>query len=411
MLPEEFPLVLTVFTVMGAWRISRARVLTRRAAAIETLGAATVLCTDKTGTLTENRMSIVALAAGDEILRLERGRERDWPDKLRHLVKCGMLASSPASFDPMDKAFYALDAQLKGGNGAVEREAVLVRSYGLRPDLLAVTQAWKIPDAEDYAVAAKGAPEAIAALCRLGPEEKTLLARDVDRMAADGMRVLGVAEARFRGQDWPASPKEFEFTFLGLVGLADLLRPSVPGAVRECRSVGVRVVMITGDYPATARAIARKAGIASNGVITGDEIETIDESELRRCATTASVFARIMPAQKLRIIRALRANAEVVAMTGDGVNDAPSLKAADIGIAMGDAAQTWRARRQPWFCLMMISDRSSRQSASAGVFTTICVRRWAIFSPCTSRSPGWRSFPSSQACPLSCYPSTSPFSK
>ena len=335
MLPEEFPLVLTVFTVMGAWRISRARVLTRRAAAIETLGEATVLCTDKTGTLTENRMTIVCLAAGDEMFRLESGRETDLPDGFRRLVDCGRLASAPDPFDPMERAFHALAAQVGSSKSDAEDKQELVHSYGLRPDLLAVTQVWKVSGTDDCRVAAKGAPEAIAALCRLDQEALGALARDVDRMAAEGMRVLAVAEARFRGEEWPASPKGFAFTCLGLVGLADPLRASVLGAVKECRSAGIRVIMITGDYPATALAIANKAGLAADTVVTGDDIEAMSDAELNRRVASVSVFARTMPAQKLRIVRALKATGAVVAMTGDGVNDAPSLKAADIGIAMG----------------------------------------------------------------------------
>ncbi|SHK22098.1 Ca2+-transporting ATPase [Roseomonas rosea] len=335
MLPEEFPLVLTVFMVMGAWRISQARVLTRRAAAIETLGAATVLCTDKTGTLTENRMSIVCLAAGAEMLRLEPRREGSLPERFRCLVDYGRLASAPDPFDPMEKAFHALAAQFGRGEGHPGRKEELVRTYGLRPDLLAVTQVWKVPGTDDCRVAAKGAPEAIAALCRFDPEVLAALARDVDRMATEGMRVLAVAEARFRGEDWPTSPKGFAFTFLGLVGLADPLRSSVLEAVRECRSAGIRVVMITGDYPATALTIAGKAGLDTDAVVTGDDIEAMSEAELSRRVASVSVFARTMPAQKLRIVRALKATGAIVAMTGDGVNDAPSLKAADIGIAMG----------------------------------------------------------------------------
>jgi Ca2+-transporting ATPase len=335
MLPEEFPLVLTVFTVMGAWRISQERVLTRRAAAIETLGAATVLCSDKTGTLTENRMSIAALAADGEAMYLEPGQVVSLPGALRHLVKCGALASAPASFDPMDKAFQSLDEEIGRSESKPAGKAELVRSYGLRPDLLAVTQIWKLPGEDGYTVAAKGAPEAVAALCRFGPEALAILPRVVARMATGGMRVLAVAEARFYGQDLPESPRDFEFTFLGLAGLADPLRPSVFAAVRECYSAGIRVIMITGDHPATALAIARKAGIAAGTVLTGDDIEAMDEAELQRRVTPVSVFARIMPVQKLRIVRALKAAGNVVAMTGDGVNDAPSLKAADIGIAMG----------------------------------------------------------------------------
>jgi len=333
MLPEEFPLVLTVFTVMGAWRISRARVLTRRAAAIETLGAATVLCTDKTGTLTENRMAIAALAVAGETYKPspEPRHAQPLPAKFQTLVDCGRLASAPEAFDPMDKAFHALAS-------AKNTQETLVHSYGLRPDLLAVTQVWQIAGTDSYRIAAKGAPEAIATLCQFDAAALAKLTHEVNALAAQGMRVLAVAQAAAtnpHAQAWPASPKEFAFNFVGLVGLADPLRASVPDAVRECRSAGIRVVMITGDYPGTARAIAHAAGLASDAVLTGDEIEAMSDAELSQHIPAVSVFARIMPAQKLRIVRALKAAGEVVAMTGDGVNDAPSLKAADIGIAMG----------------------------------------------------------------------------
>ena len=167
------------------------------------------------------------------------------------------------------------------------------------------------------------------------PRIVAALTQSVDAMAAEGLRVLGVARASFAGEPWPDSQHDFAFEFLGLVGLADPLRPSVPDAVSECRSAGIKVVMITGDYPATARAIARQAGLDAEDVVTGEELEKLSEAELARRVRTATVFARIMPEQKLRIVNALKANGEIVAMTGDGVNDAPSLKAAHIGIAMG----------------------------------------------------------------------------
>ena len=333
MLPEEFPLVLTVFTVMGAWRISRIRVLTRRASAIETLGAATVLCTDKTGTLTENRMSIVALAVHGETLPLDPDQPVPLPDRFRHLVERGRLACAPDPFDPMEKAFHALAAP--AGHEAPAAPQTLLHRYGLRPDLLAVTQVWQGPGEREAIIASKGAPEAIAGLCRLDATARAALARDVDWMAAAGMRVLAVAEATGHGQDWPPSPTAFAFTLIGLVGLADPLRASVPEAVRECRSAGLRVVMITGDYPATALAIAGRAGLAADRCVSGDELAAMSDAELGRHVASIPVFARVMPDQKLRIVRALKAGGAIVAMTGDGVNDAPSLKAADIGIAMG----------------------------------------------------------------------------
>jgi Ca2+-transporting ATPase len=338
MLPEELPVVLTVFMAMGAWRISKARVLTRRAASIETLGSATVLCTDKTGTLTENRMSIAELRLPDgNVFRLRETTNAQVPSNFRELAVHGLLASAPVPFDPMEKAFheFARDG-LEIADGLPGPDWKLAHSYGLRPDLLAMTQLWqRDEDTDAFAVAAKGAPEAIAQLCRLGPAELETVHLAVDAMAVEGLRVLGVAKAVHKGERWPESQHDFLFMFVGLVGLADPLRPSVPEAVRECRSAGIRVVMITGDYPATARAIARQAGLDASEVLTGEAIEQLDDTELARRARTASVFARIMPEQKLRIVQALKADGEIVAMTGDGVNDAPSLKAAHIGVAMG----------------------------------------------------------------------------
>ena len=339
MLPEEFPVVLAVFMAMGAWRISRARVLTRRAAAIETLGSATVLCTDKTGTLTENRMSIARLQPenGDTISPRQTSLT-SLPDNTRDIALYGLLASAPEPFDPMERAFHDFARAHLPGTLLPSRQGwTLAHSYGLRADLLAVTQVWQ-PDAQNSAfiVAAKGAPETIIRLCRLADEKRASIRQALDKMAAEGLRVLAVAKALYEGQAFPETPHDFAFEFLGLVGLADPLRPSVPTAVRDCRSAGIRVVMITGDYPATASAIARQAGLdAGDFVLSGEVMDKLDDRSLREQTRGACVFARIMPEQKLRIVQTLKADGEIVAMTGDGVNDAPSLKAAHIGIAMG----------------------------------------------------------------------------
>ncbi|MBS1167499.1 MAG: ATPase [Proteobacteria bacterium] len=330
MLPEEFPVVLTVFMAMGAWRISQARVLTRRAAAIETLGSATVLCTDKTGTLTENRMSIAHLRLSDGSA-VPAGP--DLSEAFRAMVDVGVLASAEAPTDPMEKAFHHLGRTQTDAPSPPPRR--LVQEYGLRPDLLAMTNVWAGSE-EDEAVlvAAKGAPEAVARLCRFDDEALAALGGEVDALAARGLRVLGVARAS-ASHPLPEDQSGFPFEFLGLVGLADGLRASVPAAVAECRSAGISVVMITGDYPATARAIATAAGIDAADVVTGDDLQTLDDAALAARVKTATVFARTMPEQKLRIVNAFKAGGAVVAMTGDGVNDAPSLKAAHIGIAMG----------------------------------------------------------------------------
>jgi P-type Ca2+ transporter type 2C len=336
MLPEEFPLVLTVFMVMGAWRISQARVLTRRAAAIETLGAATVLCTDKTGTLTRNLMAVAELWVEGQVLPVSGTGDSKLPERFRALAEYGILASAPEPFDPMEKAIHAIGVRLPESAAGRHSGWRLAHGYGLRPELLAVVQLWQAPvHAGDYVVAAKGAPEAVAALCHLESIILSDLRRAADDMAARGMRILGVARASFSGSEWPTTPHGFDFEFLGLIGLADPLRPTVPAAVQECRFAGIRVVMVTGDYPTTARAIAGQAGIEIAEVATGTEIEAIGDADLATRVRNVTVFARIMPEQKLRIVNAFKANGDIVAMTGDGVNDAPSLKAAHIGIAMG----------------------------------------------------------------------------
>ena len=329
MLPEEFPLVLAVFTVMGAWRLSQARVLTRRAAAIETLGAATVLCTDKTGTLTQNRMTIAQIRAGGEIFDVQAGRMLS--PAIADAVAFGAMASAVEPFDPMEKAFHALRDT---SGGAVRAAGDLAKVYPLRPELLAVTHAWAEEGA--YAVAAKGAPEAIIGLCRLDGAHAAQIKQEIDAMAAAGMRVLGVAVARHATPALPDHPAAFDFRFAGLVGLADPVRPGVTDALQECQAAGIRVIMITGDYPLTARAIAVEAGMTPGRIVTGAELAAMSDADFAAALTNANIFARIMPDQKLRLVQALQKNGEVVAMTGDGVNDAPALRAADIGVAMGN---------------------------------------------------------------------------
>ncbi len=336
LLPEEFPVVLTVFMAMGAWRISRARVLTRRAAAIETLGAATVLCTDKTGTLTENRMSIAELRLSNgRVFRPGEPALSTMPEGFHELLEFGILASAPDPFDAMEKAFHELGRKhLVAADRLQGADWKLVHTYGLRPDLLAMSHVWRTADGE-LVIATKGAPEAVLDLCRCRPDIRAVLTGSANEMAAAGFRVLGVARASCMGGSFPASQRDFEFRFLGLVGLADPIRPTVPAAVAECRSAGIRVVMITGDYPTTARAIARQAGLDAELMLTGREMETLGDDALTDRLRACNVFARIMPQQKLRIVNGLKSLGQIVGMTGDGVNDAPSLKAAHIGIAMG----------------------------------------------------------------------------
>jgi P-type Ca2+ transporter type 2C len=333
LLPEELPIVLTVFLAIGALRLSRRRVLTRRMSALGSLGSASVLCTDKTGTLTENRMRVASLYREGSFHRVGEG---PLPDSMHLVVEHGILASDRDPFDPMEIAFHRLGKEALAGTEHLHASWQLVHEYPLTAELLSMAHVWQSPEDGRRVVSAKGAPEAIAELCRL-PEADAAEARDATRaLARDGLRVLGVASVLFEGEVLPEDVRDHPFGFVGLVGLEDPVRATVPAAVAECQAAGVRVVMITGDYPETATAIARKAGLAlPEDVLTGPEIAMADDAVLSDRLRHVDVIARAVPEQKLRIVRALAAQGEVVAMTGDGVNDAPALDAAHIGIAMG----------------------------------------------------------------------------
>lgn len=332
-LPEEFPVVLTIFLALGAWRISSNNVLTRRVPAIETLGAATVLCVDKTGTLTMNRMNVKRIYARGEFFDIDSMNQL--PEGAHEVVEFSILASQIDPFDPMEKAFKQLGEDYLARTEHIHIDWKLMQEYPLSKSLLAMSRVWRSPRGDRYVIAAKGAPEAIADLCHLNEIERQNLSERVQAMAGEGLRILGVARAYFSESELPAMQHSFDFQFLGLVGLEDPIRPGVPEAIQECHAAGIRVMMITGDYPGTAQAIAKQIGLPYNKVLTGPEIEGISDLELRQCVKDISIFSRVIPEQKLRLVNVLKAEGEVVAMTGDGVNDAPALKAADIGIAMG----------------------------------------------------------------------------
>ncbi len=337
LLPEEFPVVLTVFLAIGAWRLSRHRVLTRRVAVIEALGAATVLCVDKTGTLTENRMTVAALALpGSAEFDVAGDRGGALPEAFHELLEFGILASAVNPFDPMEQAFRALGDRYLHGTEHLHDTWQLAHEYAVAPGMLAMTHVWRTLEHSDYVVAAKGAPEAILDLCHASSARVAAVRLHVDALAARGLRVLAVARGTHAGAEWPSRQHDFDYEFLGLVGLEDPLRAGVAEAVRECREAGIRVAMITGDHPSTACAIARQLALDhADHAITGNELRELDADGFRRRIAASTVFARVMPAQKLSLVQALIANGEVVAMTGDGVNDAPALRAAHIGIAMG----------------------------------------------------------------------------
>ncbi len=333
-LPEEFPVVLTVFLALGAWRISKRQVLTRRVAAIETLGMATVLCTDKTGTLTYNRMELVSLYGTNHNCQLEDVISDNLDEEFSNLLKYGVLASQKDQFDPMEKELHFKGAKYLQTDF---KDWHLVKEYPLSKDLIALSHVWQIDGNKDCLVAAKGAPEAILELCRLEKKSQAKIFKKVKELSDSGLRVLGVAGANFTGDNYPDSQREFNFHFMGLLGFIDDIRPTVYGAITEAQSAGIRIIMITGDYVGTAQSIARKIGLAqSEKFLTGADLEKLSISELQEKIKEVNIFARVFPEQKLLIVNALKANGEVVAMTGDGVNDAPALKAAHIGVAMGE---------------------------------------------------------------------------
>ncbi len=336
LLPEELPVVLTLFLGLGAWRLAREKVLARSIPAVELLGATTVLCVDKTGTLTSNRMVLRRIWSPQASYDCLADAALPLAETLHEVLEFAVLASHRLAFDPMESAIGDSGRRLLAETEHLHGDWTLIDDYPLTREMLAMSRVWQSPDRRDRLIAAKGAPEAIVDLCHLSREQRDGLMREVELLAADGLRVLGVALARFEAAELPTDQHDFAFEFLGLIAFEDPLRSDVPAAIASCRAAGIRVVMITGDHPATALAIARQAGLSSgDGIMTGAELSTLSDAELDRRLAVTQVFCRVLPEQKLRLVQAFRARGEVVAMTGDGVNDAPALKAADIGVAMG----------------------------------------------------------------------------
>lgn len=333
-LPEEIPVILTVFLALGAWRMSQKRVLTRRIEAIHALGSATVLCVDKTGTLTLNRMTIKRLFANEKFFDVTE-KEIKLPENFHELLEFGILASQRKPFDPLEKSLKELGLRTLYNTEHIKKDWTLVYEYPLSKKLLAVSHVWKSSSGKDYIIAAKGAPEAIIDLCHMNEKQKKILSEHINAMANDGLRVIGVARGKFKEKSLPDKQHDFKFEFVGLIGLEDPVRLNVSESIKECHNAEIRVIMITGDYPGTAKHVAQKIGMAYDNIITGSELDGLDDLKLQELIKNVNIFARVVPEQKLRIVNALKANGEVVVMTGDGVNDAPALKAADIGIAMG----------------------------------------------------------------------------
>jgi Ca2+-transporting ATPase len=335
MLPEEFPVVLTIFLALGAWRMSKKHVLTRKPSAIETLGSTTVLCTDKTGTLTLNKMTVRQLFNGTNLFLTDN--ENDLPETFHSIAEYGILASQAKPFDPMEKAITHLGDLYLQGTEHLNHEWDMIREYPLTKELLAMSRVYSDHQTKERSIATKGAPEAIFDLCHLTDDLRQKFVGTIEEMAGKGLRVLGVARAPITSNELPENQHDFNFEFLGLIGLSDPIRPEVNAAVAECYRAGIRVIMITGDYPVTAMNIAKEIGLKNaDTCITGQDLKSMTEEELCLRIRTVNVFARVIPEHKLIIVNALKKNREIVAMTGDGINDAPALKSAHIGIAMGE---------------------------------------------------------------------------
>lgn len=331
-LPEEFPVVLTLFLGLGAWRMSKKNVLIRRQQAISELGSTTILCTDKTGTLTQNKMAVTKLYWNGQTCFIED--KRKIPEKFNEVVEYGILASQKEPFDPMEKALK----ELSRGNESrfINKTWHLLQEYSLSDKLMAISHVWSKPGKNEQTVAAKGAPEAIMSLCKLDSVAKKRILKEVSAFSKEGLRVIAVAKSTSTGK-LPKEQYEFNFEFVGLIGFEDPIRPTVPQAIQECYDAGIRVIMITGDYHGTAQNIALEIGLRNpDKYITGDELENLNDSDLKKKIKDVNIFVRVVPQQKLRLVNALKSNGEIVAMTGDGVNDAPALKSANIGVSMGE---------------------------------------------------------------------------
>ena len=325
-IPEEFPIVLTLFLSVGAWRLASRGMLVRRLASVETLGSTTVICTDKTGTLTRGEFQMT------QHLVLEPGRSG------RAFLETAVLACERHPTDPMERAIGAYAAARGVSPPDLETRWALVRDYDFDPVGKHMSHVWHSLDGDDsYMVVAKGAVEGVLAHCRPDASVRRAVLEANGRLAAQGLRVLALAARRVDRLGKGRDEDERDLTVWGLLGFEDPLRREVPGAVAECQHAGIRIAMITGDHALTAHAVAEAAGILHEDdlIVTGDELTTLGDAERTARIRRAAIFARISPEQKFLIVDGLKSAGAVVAMTGDGVNDAPALRRADIGIAMG----------------------------------------------------------------------------
>lgn len=317
MIPEEFPVILTVFLSMGAWRLAKKHSLVRKLSSVETLGAVSVLCVDKTGTITMNIMSVrdTWSFTGDE----------------KQLLQIMGMGCEPDAYDPMEKAMVNY-CEEQGITRDILFSGELIKEYAFTDETKIMGHVWM--NEGHVILASKGSPERILELCSLTEEDKHRVENQIIAMSTQGLRVIAVAMMPL--SEIPGSLLECQLEICGLVGLADPPRKSVRQDIETCGRAGIRVVMITGDNGITASAIAKQIAMPNcDRIITGAQLDALSDDELRQQVKEVSIFSRVVPEHKMRIVKAFKDNGEVVAMTGDGVNDAPALKYADIGIAMG----------------------------------------------------------------------------
>ncbi|WP_321994344.1 cation-translocating P-type ATPase [Clostridium butyricum] len=321
-IPEEFPVVLTVFLSMGAYRLAKNNTLMRKISAVETLGSATVLCVDKTGTITQNKMKVKSIYSDGRIFNNEDLKNQELSDLM-------VLSCEKDPYDPMEKAI------LEAANLS---QLETLYKYDLSKKIAFDSKTKRMANIyikdNTYYVAVKGSAETVLGLCNLDKQRMDEINIEIDKMASNGLRVLALADCT--SEKVYEDLECYELTFKALVGLQDPPKEGVEEAIKLCKKAGIRVVMITGDYSKTAMAIGEEIGLKfTDKVIVGNEIDSLSENELCEVVKSCDVFSRVIPEQKMKIVKALKKNGEIVAMTGDGVNDAPALKSADIGIAMG----------------------------------------------------------------------------
>ncbi|MCY7360670.1 MAG: cation-translocating P-type ATPase, partial [Ignavibacteria bacterium] len=330
-LPEEIPVAFTTFMALGAWRLMKMGIVVKQMKTVETLGSATVICTDKTGTITENKMSLA------KVFVLSDNKISDPENNLcitgKELIRLAMFASEPIPFDPME---VALHNSYKEFNSEDERtQYKMYHEYPLSGKPPMMTHIFQ-NESGNRIIAAKGAPEALMNISNISSNEKQQIEKAITELATDGYRVLGVGETIFEGDNFPETQQEFKFTFKGIVAFYDPPKKNIQSVLEGFYNAGIAVKIVTGDNAATTTAIAKEIGFKGyDKSISGDELMTLNENELEERVMDTNLFTRMFPDAKLRIINALKAKNQIVAMTGDGVNDGPALKAAHIGIAMG----------------------------------------------------------------------------